>query len=175
MHGLVFLFLYLSYFLGVRTNLLTLQPALRTLTNDYNCLKRQVRDFPLLLQEALKSAKSEVSPAGEWLLLQIPGLNLLNHVWLPHLLSVLQFLHSSSSQSVIHENLKSGLLSRPPPPQKKSPFGNFNKCFRSVSKGCNNRYDHLPHRPGHSCTQSLPGPLVQLDIVQYLSQWSTVH
>lgn len=51
---------------GVRTNLLTLQPALRTLTNDYNGLKRQVRGFPLLLQEALKSVKAEVSagPGG---------------------------------------------------------------------------------------------------------------
>lgn len=48
---------------GVRTNLLTLQPALRTLTNDYNGLKRQVRGFPLLLQEALKSVKAEVSAA----------------------------------------------------------------------------------------------------------------
>lgn len=47
--------------LGVRTNLLTLQPALRTLTNDYNGLKRQVRGFPLLLQEALRSVKAEVS------------------------------------------------------------------------------------------------------------------
>lgn len=47
---------------GVRTNLLTLQPALRTLTHDYNSLKRQVRDFPLLLQETLQSARAEVSP-----------------------------------------------------------------------------------------------------------------
>lgn len=47
---------------GVRTNLLTLQPALRTLTHDYNSLKRQVRDFPLLLQETLRSARAEVSP-----------------------------------------------------------------------------------------------------------------
>lgn len=46
---------------GVRTNLLTLQPALRTLTHDYNSLKRQVRDFPLLLQETLRSARAEVS------------------------------------------------------------------------------------------------------------------
>uniref|UniRef100_A0A5F8GQA3 Kinesin-like protein n=1 Tax=Monodelphis domestica TaxID=13616 RepID=A0A5F8GQA3_MONDO len=45
---------------GVRTNLLTLQPALRTLTSDYNGLKRQVRNFPLLLQEALKNARAEV-------------------------------------------------------------------------------------------------------------------
>ncbi|XP_042336714.1 kinesin-like protein KIFC3 isoform X4 [Sceloporus undulatus] len=50
---------------GVRTNLLTLQPALRTLTSDYNSLKRQVRDFPLLLHEALQSAKSEIGQAIE--------------------------------------------------------------------------------------------------------------
>ncbi|XP_074974414.1 kinesin-like protein KIFC3 isoform X3 [Caretta caretta] len=50
---------------GVRTNLLTLQPALRTLTNDYNSLKRQVRDFPLLLQEALRNAKTEIGQAIE--------------------------------------------------------------------------------------------------------------
>lgn len=49
---------------GVRTNLLTLQPALRTLTHDYNSLKRQVRDFPLLLQETLRSARAEVRPLG---------------------------------------------------------------------------------------------------------------
>ncbi|XP_055477592.1 kinesin-like protein KIFC3 isoform X2 [Psammomys obesus] len=48
---------------GVRTNLLTLQPALRTLTNDYNGLKRQVRGFPLLLQEALRGVKAEISQA----------------------------------------------------------------------------------------------------------------
>lgn len=51
---------------GVRTNLLTLQPALRTLTSDYNGLKRQVRGFPLLLQEALKSVKAEVSAGPGW-------------------------------------------------------------------------------------------------------------
>ncbi|XP_059238246.1 kinesin-like protein KIFC3 isoform X3 [Mustela nigripes] len=50
---------------GVRTNLLTLQPALRTLTSDYNGLKRQVRGFPLLLQEALKSVKAEIGQAIE--------------------------------------------------------------------------------------------------------------
>ncbi|XP_037372355.2 kinesin-like protein KIFC3 isoform X2 [Talpa occidentalis] len=50
---------------GVRTNLLTLQPALRTLTNDYNGLKRQVRGFPLLLQEALKTVKAEIGQAIE--------------------------------------------------------------------------------------------------------------
>lgn len=51
--------------LGVRTNLLTLQPALRTLTSDYNGLKRQVRSFPLLLQEALQSVKAEVSKGNQ--------------------------------------------------------------------------------------------------------------
>ncbi|XP_061450360.1 kinesin-like protein KIFC3 isoform X2 [Rhineura floridana] len=50
---------------GVRTNLLTLQPALRTLTNDYNSLKQQVREFPVLLQEALQSAKAEIGQAIE--------------------------------------------------------------------------------------------------------------
>ncbi|ELK38459.1 Kinesin-like protein KIFC3 [Myotis davidii] len=50
---------------GVRTNLLTLQPALRTLTSDYNGLKRQVRGFPLLLQEALKGVKAEIGQAIE--------------------------------------------------------------------------------------------------------------
>ncbi|CAI5781968.1 kinesin KIFC3 isoform X1 [Podarcis lilfordi] len=50
---------------GVRTNLLTLQPALRTLTNDYNSLKRQVKEFPVLLQEALQSAKAEIGQAIE--------------------------------------------------------------------------------------------------------------
>ncbi|KFP19700.1 Kinesin-like KIFC3, partial [Egretta garzetta] len=50
---------------GVRTNLLTLHPALRTLTHDYNSLKRQVRDFPLLLQETLQSARAEIGQAIE--------------------------------------------------------------------------------------------------------------
>ncbi|XP_053458671.1 kinesin-like protein KIFC3 isoform X3 [Nycticebus coucang] len=50
---------------GVRANLLTLQPALRTLTHDYNGLKRQVRSFPLLLQEALRSVKAEIGQAIE--------------------------------------------------------------------------------------------------------------
>ncbi|NXA25541.1 KIFC3 protein, partial [Ibidorhyncha struthersii] len=50
---------------GVRTNLLTLQPALRTLTHDYNSLKRQVRDFPLLLQETLRSARAGIGQAIE--------------------------------------------------------------------------------------------------------------
>ncbi|XP_060779407.1 kinesin-like protein KIFC3 isoform X3 [Neoarius graeffei] len=45
---------------GVRMNLLTLQPALRTLTCDYNCLKRQVVDFPYMLQNAIAEAKQEI-------------------------------------------------------------------------------------------------------------------
>ncbi|XP_036399325.1 kinesin-like protein KIFC3 isoform X2 [Megalops cyprinoides] len=45
---------------GVRMNLLTLQPALRTLTCDYNCLKRQVQDFPLMLDKAISEAKQEI-------------------------------------------------------------------------------------------------------------------
>lgn len=54
-------------FAGVRANLLTLQPALRTLTSDYNSLKRQVKEFPLLLQEALQSARTEVSSSSLFL------------------------------------------------------------------------------------------------------------
>ncbi|KAM4722405.1 kinesin-like protein KIFC3 isoform 2-T2 [Rhinophrynus dorsalis] len=46
---------------GVRRNLLTLQPALRTLTHDYNALKRQVRDFPILLHDAMRDAREEFS------------------------------------------------------------------------------------------------------------------
>ncbi len=42
-------------------NLLSLQPALRTLTCDYNCLKRQVQDFPFMLDKAITEAKQEVS------------------------------------------------------------------------------------------------------------------
>uniref|UniRef100_A0A8C1V670 Kinesin-like protein n=1 Tax=Cyprinus carpio TaxID=7962 RepID=A0A8C1V670_CYPCA len=45
---------------GVRMNLLTLQPALRTLTCDYNCLKRQVQDFPYMLEKAITEAKQEI-------------------------------------------------------------------------------------------------------------------
>jgi len=48
-------------FTGVRMNLLSLQPALRTLTSDYNCLKRQVQDFPFMLDKAITEAKQEVS------------------------------------------------------------------------------------------------------------------
>ncbi|XP_015267803.1 PREDICTED: kinesin-like protein KIFC3 [Gekko japonicus] len=50
---------------GVRKNLLTLQPALRTLTSDYNNLKQQVREFPVLLKEAFQNAKAEVEQAIE--------------------------------------------------------------------------------------------------------------
>lgn len=60
-------------FAGVRANLLTLQPALRTLTSDYNSLKRQVKDFPLLLQEALQSARAEVSSSSSSSLFHTPG------------------------------------------------------------------------------------------------------
>uniref|UniRef100_A0A3P9MCH2 Kinesin-like protein n=1 Tax=Oryzias latipes TaxID=8090 RepID=A0A3P9MCH2_ORYLA len=45
---------------GVRLNLLSLQPALRTLTSDYNCLKRQVQDFPFMLDRAIAEAKQEI-------------------------------------------------------------------------------------------------------------------
>ncbi|CAL8245248.1 unnamed protein product [Lota lota] len=45
---------------GVRMNLLTLQPALRTLTCDYNCLKRQVQEFPYMLDKAIIEAKQEI-------------------------------------------------------------------------------------------------------------------
>ncbi|XP_059926859.1 kinesin-like protein KIFC3 isoform X4 [Gadus macrocephalus] len=45
---------------GVRMNLLTLQPALRTLTCDYNLLKRQVQEFPYMLDKAIVEAKQEI-------------------------------------------------------------------------------------------------------------------
>ncbi|KAM4597327.1 kinesin-like protein KIFC3 isoform 1-T2 [Fundulus diaphanus] len=45
---------------GVRMNLLSLQPALRTLTSDYNCLKKQVQDFPSMLEKAICEAKQEI-------------------------------------------------------------------------------------------------------------------
>lgn len=41
--------------------MLSLQRALRTLTSDYKCLKRQVQDFPFLLDKAIAEAKQEVS------------------------------------------------------------------------------------------------------------------
>ncbi|KAF0042675.1 hypothetical protein F2P81_004012 [Scophthalmus maximus] len=53
---------------GVRMNLLSLQPALRTLTCDYNCLKRQVQEFPFMLDKAIGEAKQEVSGANQELL-----------------------------------------------------------------------------------------------------------
>ncbi|KAL4613647.1 kinesin-like protein KIFC3 isoform X1 [Arapaima gigas] len=49
-----------SAYAGVRMNLLTLQPALRTLTCDYNCLKKQVQDFPFMLEKAIAEAKQEI-------------------------------------------------------------------------------------------------------------------
>lgn len=45
---------------GVRMNLLSLHPALRTLTSDYNCLKRQVQEFPFMLEKAISEAKQEI-------------------------------------------------------------------------------------------------------------------
>ncbi|KAM4012324.1 kinesin-like protein KIFC3 isoform 2-T2 [Anomaloglossus baeobatrachus] len=48
---------------GVRRNLLMLQPALRTLTHDYNVLKRQVRDFPGLVFKVMREARDEFSQA----------------------------------------------------------------------------------------------------------------
>ncbi|CAJ0966738.1 unnamed protein product [Ranitomeya imitator] len=49
------------FLLGVRRNLLMLQPALRTLTHDYNVLKRQVRDFPGLVYKVMREAQDEFS------------------------------------------------------------------------------------------------------------------
>uniref|UniRef100_A0AAV2LUK3 Kinesin-like protein KIFC3 n=1 Tax=Knipowitschia caucasica TaxID=637954 RepID=A0AAV2LUK3_KNICA len=45
---------------GVRLNLLSLQPALRTLTSDYNSLKKQVQEFPFMLDTAIAEAKQEI-------------------------------------------------------------------------------------------------------------------
>ncbi|XP_071058456.1 LOW QUALITY PROTEIN: kinesin-like protein KIFC3 [Pseudochaenichthys georgianus] len=45
---------------GVRMNLLSLHPALRTLTSDYNGLKRQVQEFPFMLEKAISEAKQEI-------------------------------------------------------------------------------------------------------------------
>lgn len=61
----VSLYLICLFHSGVRMNLLTLQPALRTLTCDYNCLKRQVLDFPYMLQNAIAEAKQEVKIPNE--------------------------------------------------------------------------------------------------------------
>ncbi|XP_072320787.1 kinesin-like protein KIFC3 isoform X2 [Eucyclogobius newberryi] len=45
---------------GVRMNLMSLQPALRTLTSDYNSLKKQVQEFPFMLDKAIAEAKQEI-------------------------------------------------------------------------------------------------------------------
>ncbi|XP_067853799.1 kinesin-like protein KIFC3 isoform X2 [Heptranchias perlo] len=50
---------------GVRMNLLSIQPALKTLTGDYNSLKNHVRDFPCLLQDAVSQTKKEIYQAVE--------------------------------------------------------------------------------------------------------------
>ncbi|XP_069757209.1 kinesin-like protein KIFC3 [Narcine bancroftii] len=50
---------------GVRMNLLSIQPALKMLTSDYNCLKNHVRDFPCLLQDAIGQTKKEIYQAVE--------------------------------------------------------------------------------------------------------------
>ncbi|XP_055504622.1 kinesin-like protein KIFC3 isoform X4 [Leucoraja erinacea] len=50
---------------GVRMNLLSIQPALKTLTSDYNCLKNHVRDFPCLLQDAVSQTKKDIYQAVE--------------------------------------------------------------------------------------------------------------
>ncbi|KAM5125419.1 kinesin-like protein KIFC3 [Mantella aurantiaca] len=46
---------------GVRRNLLVLQPALRSLTQDYNSLKKGVREFPDLLSRAMREIREEFS------------------------------------------------------------------------------------------------------------------
>ncbi|XP_057699265.1 kinesin-like protein KIFC3 [Corythoichthys intestinalis] len=45
---------------GVRLKLLGLHPALRTLTSDYNALKKQVHHFPAMLRNAIEDAKHEI-------------------------------------------------------------------------------------------------------------------
>ncbi|XP_077569378.1 kinesin-like protein KIFC3 isoform X2 [Stigmatopora nigra] len=45
---------------GVRLKLLGLHPALRTLTGDYNALKKQVHHFPAMLRNAIEEAKREI-------------------------------------------------------------------------------------------------------------------
>ncbi|XP_077376589.1 kinesin-like protein KIFC3 isoform X2 [Festucalex cinctus] len=45
---------------GVRTKLSGLHPALRTLTSDYNTLKKQVHHFPAMLRNAIDDAKREI-------------------------------------------------------------------------------------------------------------------
>ncbi|XP_061731647.1 kinesin-like protein KIFC3 isoform X2 [Nerophis ophidion] len=45
---------------GVRMKLVGLHPALRTLTCDYNTLKKQVHHFPVMLDKAIADAKHEI-------------------------------------------------------------------------------------------------------------------
>ncbi|XP_061819739.2 kinesin-like protein KIFC3 isoform X1 [Nerophis lumbriciformis] len=45
---------------GVRMKLVGLHPALRTLTCDYNTLKKQVHHFPVMLDKAIADAKDEI-------------------------------------------------------------------------------------------------------------------
>ncbi|XP_054626000.1 kinesin-like protein KIFC3 isoform X4 [Dunckerocampus dactyliophorus] len=45
---------------GVRMKLVGLHPALRTLTCDYNTLKKQVHHFPVMLDKAITDAKHEI-------------------------------------------------------------------------------------------------------------------
>ncbi|XP_049574481.1 kinesin-like protein KIFC3 isoform X2 [Syngnathus scovelli] len=45
---------------GVRSKLAGLHPALRTLTSDYNTLKKQVHHFPAMLRNAIDDAKREI-------------------------------------------------------------------------------------------------------------------
>nr|XP_057944377.1 kinesin-like protein KIFC3 isoform X2 [Doryrhamphus excisus] len=45
---------------GVRMKLVGLHPALRTLTCDYNTLKKQVHHFPVMLDQAIADAKHEI-------------------------------------------------------------------------------------------------------------------
>uniref|UniRef100_A0A3Q2YP35 Kinesin-like protein n=1 Tax=Hippocampus comes TaxID=109280 RepID=A0A3Q2YP35_HIPCM len=48
---------------GVRSKLAGLHPALRTLTADYNTLKKQVHHFPAMLRNAIDDAKREICRA----------------------------------------------------------------------------------------------------------------
>ncbi|XP_077418890.1 kinesin-like protein KIFC3 isoform X2 [Vanacampus margaritifer] len=48
---------------GVRSKLSGLHPALRTLTSDYNTLKKQVHHFPAMLRDAIEDAKREICQA----------------------------------------------------------------------------------------------------------------
>lgn len=50
---------------GVRSKLAGLHPALRTLTSDYNTLKKQVHHFPAMLHDAIDDAKREVGATAQ--------------------------------------------------------------------------------------------------------------